>query len=291
MSDSFPYEDDKELQEVTSNIAVCRDGSCPVVQRHPFYPVPEEPPLYYGKRPCMPVVPVFLARGKVMVIGEYPNCRFATVPNKSDSKPVPFVPVADIDEPFVEGRYFNAQQVAVYPTGESLRENYLNPLGLSLQTDIWLTNMVKCFLLQTKHITTYSHIGWIGPGLPSTHESYDEYFSVAARCAVLHLAGELQLCQPRLVIGLGERVYRMIHSQDNFQIPATDPGPFANVAGTPFRAGLVEDPHDLRVPPFKDFNIVHLTHPSRLLREPDVLDHHLQVDIPRVKNFMLELGL
>jgi uracil-DNA glycosylase len=291
MSDIFPYQDDNELQEVTGNIAVCRDSSCPVVQRHPFYPVPEEPPLYYGKRPCMPVVPVFLARGKVMVIGEYPNCRFATVPNKSNGKPVPFVPVADIDEPFTDGRYFNAQQVAVYPTGEYLRENYLNPLGLSLQTDIWLTNMVKCFLLQTKHITTYNHVGWIGPGLPSTHESYDEYFSVAARCAVLHLAHELELCQPKLVIGLGERVYRMIHSQDGFQLPAPDPGPFKDVAGVPFRAGVVQDPHDLRVPPFKDFNVVHLTHPSRLLREPDVLDQHLHVDIPRVKNFMLELGL
>jgi uracil-DNA glycosylase len=291
MSDIFPYANDDDLQKITSTISVCRDSSCPVVQRHPFYPVPEEPPLYYGKRPCNPVVPVYFKRGNVMVIGEYPNCRFATVPNKTNGKPEAFIPVADIDEPFTGGRYFNGQQVTAYPTGDSLRENYLTPLGLSLETDIWLTNMVKCFLIQTKHVDSYKRVGWDGPDSPPVSESYDEYFSVAARCAVLHLAGELQLCQPKLVIGLGERVYRMIHSQDDFQMPAPDPGPFENVSGIPMRAGVVQDPHDRRVAPFKDFNVVHLTHPSRLLRDPDVLDRHLHVDIPRVKNFILELGL
>ena len=291
MSDRFPYQGDDPVRILMSSIAVCRDGSCPVVQRHPFYPVPDQPPLYYGKRPCMPVVPTYLAKGKVMVIGEYPNCRFATVPNGPAGSLEKYVPVADIDEPFVEGRYFNANQVAVYPTGESLRVNYLDPLGLSLQSDIWLTNMVKCFLLQTHHIESYDDIGWIGPGRPYTRSSYDEYFSVAARCAVSHLAQELQLCQPKLVIGLGERVYRMIHSQDGFQIPAPDPGAFEDVTGTPLRAGIVDQPHDLRVAPFKDFNVIHLSHPSRLLRDSGVRERHLQLVIPRVRNFMVEIGL
>ncbi len=266
MSDRFPYEGDSELQQMTSAISVCRNDDCLVVQHHPFYPVPEEPPLYFGKRPCMPVVPTFLARGRVMIIGEYPNCRFATVKNKTSGALEQYVPTADIDEPFVEGRYFNAHQVAVYPTGESLRVNYLDPLGLSLQNDIWLTNMVKCFLLQTAHITSYKRIDWIGPGSPYTRATYNKYYSVATECAVLHLVRELEVCQPRLVIGLGERVYRMLHSQNGFQMPAPDPGRFEAITGTPLRAGIQGPAWDLRMPPLKNLNVVHLSHPSRLLR-------------------------
>lgn len=290
MSDRFPYSGDADLQELTGTIAACRDDACPVVQNHPFYPTPHDPPLYLGKRGCMPVVPTYLNRNKIMLIGEYPNCRFATVANGSGDQQR-FVPIADIKEPFEPGRYFNGQQIQQYPTGASLKENYLKPLGLDLETDVWLTNVVKCFLMKEGHIQTYEDLGWVGPGRPKTTDAYDNYFQIAAVCVALHLAREIELCGPNLVIGFGERVYRLIHSSDDFVVPGQDLPFFGEITGVPLRMGHITHPLDTRNELFRDLNVVHLYHPSSILRSPQIRDRHFDEDIQPTKDFMAELGL
>ena len=290
MAVRFPYSGDDDLQELAGTIANCRDAACPVVQSQPFYPVPHDPPLYLGKRPCMPVVPTYLNRNKVMLIGEYPNCRFATVDNGADDEQR-FVPVADIKEPFEPGRYFNGRQIQQYPTGASLKENYLEPLGLDLATDAWLTNVVKCFLMKQWHIESYEELGWIGPGRPETAAAHDDYFQIAAVCVPLHLAQEIDVCQPELVIGFGERVYRLIHSSDDFLVPGSDLPFFGEITGVPLRKGQMTHPLDTRNELFRDLNVLHLYHPSALLRSPQVRDRHFNEDIPPTKVFMAELGL
>ncbi|MCI0649411.1 MAG: hypothetical protein L0346_31605, partial [Chloroflexi bacterium] len=291
MDDRWPYDGDTALQQLTSSISTCRDSNCLVAQRHPFYPVPHDPPLYHGQRPCLPVVPTYLARGRVMIIGEYPNCRFATVRDEITGRLELFVPIADINEPFESGRYFNGHQVQLYPTGKSLQDSYFGPLGLNLGTDVWLTNMVKCFLMQTQHIATYQQLGWVGPDLPQPTSSYDDYFAIAGVCAGLHLARELAECQPKLVIGLGEKVYRMMHSSDDLATPAPDPGPFGVITGVPLRAGFVDHQLDTRNLLFRNLNVVHLFHPSGLIRFPAIRDQHFNQDIPAARAFMEELGL
>lgn len=286
-----PYEQNSVLQQLSQMISSC-DEDCRVKERHPFYPTPEQPPFYYGKRPLLPVVPTYLAQGKVMILGEYPNCRFAEVARPTGEKIEAAVPVGDINEPFETGRYFNGRQVQLYPTGQSLQDYYLTPLGINLATDVWLTNVVKCFLIKACHVKTYKRLGWIGqasqPKVSSSHPA--SYFKIAATCMMAKLAQEIPICQPKLVIGLGEYVYRMMHSNNNQQ-PAPDPGTFGNVTGVPLLAGQASHPADRRHPLFANLNVVHLFHPSLLARQPGFLAQHLDQDIPNVVAFMQQLGL
>jgi uracil-DNA glycosylase len=294
MNDLLPYEQDNALQELCRDISICRDSQCPVVQQHPFYPIPHQPPLYYDKRPCLPVVPTHLAKGQVMIVGEYPNCRFASVLNPENGQVKSNVPVGDINEPFEGGRYFNGRQVQVYPTAQSLHENYLAPLSLDLQTNVWLTNVVKCFLMKKQHIDIYKDLGWIGAGRPKTgasYEDFEDYFAIAARCVQQHLARELEVCQPRLVIGLGEHTYRLMHSSDDLQTPGPDLAPFTQITGVPLRAGIVSHDLDERNSLFKDLNVIHLFHPSLMLYDPPARNRHLAEDIPPTRQFIQELSL
>ena len=287
MSDYFPYDQDSVLQQLCGSISTCRAGQCPVVQRHPFYPIPARPPFYYGRRPCLPVVPTYLTKGRAMIVGEYPNCRFATILNSKTGQQEELVPIADINEPFEGGRYFNGRQIQLYPTGKSLLENYFLPLGLDWETGVWLTNAVKCFLLKKEHIELYRRLGWMKP---ETSASYDAYFKAAAVCVQSHLARELAICQPKLVIGLGERVYRLMHGSDDLKTPAPDSPSFDQITGVPLRAGIVSHPWDTRNALFKNLNVIHLFHPSGLIREESIRDKHLK-DIPPTKSFIQELGL
>lgn len=290
MSDYFPYDQDNGLHQLCGSISTCRAAQCPVVKRHPFYPAPVQPPLYHGQRPCLPVVPTYLARGKVMIVGEYPNCRYATISDPETGQRQELVPIADINEPFEGGRYFNGWQVQLYPTGQSLQENYFRPLGLDRETDVWLTNAVKCFLLKKEQVELYRRLGWVQPG-SKTGASYDAYFKAAAICGPAHLARELAICQPRLVIGLGERVYRLMHGSADWKTPAPDPPSFGPITGAPLRAGVVSQPWDTRNALFKNLNVIHLFHPSALIREAPIREKHLAQDIPPTRAFMQELGL
>src|SRR4051794_31607579 len=100
MADStFPYNDiNGDIRAHMEFISTCRDEKCLVPNKHPFYPVPEKPPFFLGKRPCLPVVPTKLTTNRVMIIGEYPNTRFGTVKTGQNGQKENFVPVSDINE-------------------------------------------------------------------------------------------------------------------------------------------------------------------------------------------------
>lgn len=212
---------DEDARLHLQSISVCREPTCPVVKKQPFYPVPVDPPLYHGQRPCLPVVPTYVTKGKVMLIGEYPNCRFTTQPDPQDAAKVLLAPVADINEPFESGRYFDGRTVVNYPTGESLRKHYLEPLGLSLEDDVWFTNVVKCFLIKATHMQVYKQFGWPAqwrdPNSGATRAlrpAYNDYFEIASICAREHLEREVDLCQPKLIIAFGERVSTACSTDD-----------------------------------------------------------------------------
>ena len=276
---------DEDVRAHLEFISICRIPECPVVNKHPFYPTPNQPPHFAGQTPLVPVVPTWLMQRRIMVIGAYPNCRFATVGAETS------VPVDDITEPFDVARYFDNVGVRDYPTGDSLQRNYFEPLGLDLRKDIWLTNMVKCFLIDTHHVEAYQNLGWIDPVNPTVEATRDDYLAVAAPCMQRNLLQEVALCQPELVIGLGEEVYRMMHSSADFQ-PHGDIT-FTDIAGKALLANQQIDPLDTRHPIFMDKNVIHLYHPTSLLYPGSTFlrKKHFEEHIPETKRLLQELRL
>lgn len=273
------------LADVLHDISVCRDPRCFVPQKHPFYPIPLDsglPPVHEGRRACMPVVPAWLKPRNIMVVGEYPNCRFATAHGRT-------VPIADIDQPFATGRYYDGRAVREYPTGDSLDGSYFAPLGLDRTRDLWLTNMVKCFLIDQGDWNNYFRLGWVQSGGPvqPTREDYAKFGGV---CMLNHLVREIELCDPILIIALGSNVCGFVHGSDDGVFAA--PNPFSSLIGKPLRAGQ-QGAKDTRNRYFRDRNVFHFYHPSALIR-PDGLAERLQnhaLHLQEARNFMVELGL
>lgn len=290
---AFPHLDiSEDIRALMAFVSTCRDEKCLVPQKHPFYPVPEQPPFFHGKRPCLPVVPTKLATNKVMIIGEYPNTRFGTVENQSTGHLETFVPMSDINEPFEGGRYYDGHSIRDYPTFTSLQRNYFDPLGLDMNSDMWLTNINKCHLLRPGHVATYKRIGWNDPPTQASYDADDDYFEIASVCALRHLPRELVLCQPKLIIALGLKAYRVLHSSDDFQIPAPNIT-FTDVAGKILLANDTTHPLDRRNVFFEKYNVVHLFHPSFFIRSDDQegLNLHLNEHIPAVRSFMQSIHL
>lgn len=285
----FPHLNiDEETRTLMADISTCRDDECAVTKKHPFYPTPDAPPFFYGKRPCMPVVPTYLQPKKVMIIGEYPNCRFGTV-LKTDGNLEKFIPVADINEPFEGGRYYDGHSIRDYPTNASLKEYYLDPLELTLQDDIWLTNVVKCYLMRKSNVRDYADTGWDTPPVQAT---FDDYLDIARVCVKRHLIKEVQKCQPKLIIVLGEKAYRTIHAKNDFQEPAPDIAQ-RDIVGKVFSANIQTDPLDKRDTFFLQHNIVHLYHPSFFIRgaSQEIIETHRTQHIVAVKDFLTTLDL
>jgi uracil-DNA glycosylase len=280
---------DEGVRAHMEKISTCREPQCLVPQAHPFYPVPELPPFYYGRRPCMPVVPTRLNIGGVMVLGLYPNCRRATAKPAAEqaaeqAEAEAWVPVEDADEPFEYSRYFDTYGVRDLRAGTILQKAYWAQLELDREKDLWITNIVKCFLFEQVDLDTVQRLGWNDPPVSQTRT---RYFEIAAVCAGLYLAREIELCKPKLVISMGGEGCRFIHGR-------TDPNDndaqslFRQLRGKLLCAGVKEEPLDTRTDLFRDLNVLHLYHPSGLSLTN--LDQHLQ-DMDNARHHLVELGL
>lgn len=271
------------LRQHLEQLSVCRDAACPVPNSHPFYPTPDAPPFYFGKQPCMPVVPTRLKMGGVMVLGIYPNCRRATVATADGNRQM-WVPIEDADEPFEYSRYFDSYGVRDLRAGTILQRAYWAQLGLDRERDMYITNIVKCFLFEPDDVQTVHTLGWTSPPVSATRA---RYFEAAQVCVRLHLAKEIELCQPKLVIAVGGEGCRVIHDRLN---PAdTSAGKiFSQLRGKLLRAGVDEGPNDSRSPLFRSVNVLHLYHPSGL--SLGNLNRHL-TDMRHGREALVGLGL
>jgi uracil-DNA glycosylase len=225
------------------------------------------------------VVPTYLTPGNLMIVGEFPNCRFATVTAPGASTLEKQVAVGDINEPFTSGRYFDGYSVRDYPTGAVLREHYVDPLGLKLETDIWLTNLVKCFLFKADQVDVYNRLGWNDPAAPSVQSTHEHYADVAEVCLRENLVHEIDLCQPKLILALGYNVFHAFHPDHHDH--------WNDMLGLPLRG----DMPNKRLPPFDMYPIVHLYHPSYLLREgaSHLAEHAGHME--KAASFAAELGV
>jgi uracil-DNA glycosylase len=149
---------------------------------------------YLHGNPVQPVVPLDTAQDGVCIIGAYPSARFATLDGESD------VPVADLEGPFSNERYFDGSRVRSVPSGLELETAYLRLLGLS-RAACWITNLVKVFLFKEGHIARYRRLG-----CPWPERETRSQFEAFARQGLGWLVEELELARPRLVITLGAEV-------------------------------------------------------------------------------------
>ncbi len=152
---------------------------------------------YLNGAPVLPLVPVVANPGGVMIIGAYPTAKFATIGAQRD------VPVADIDAPFSDQKYFDGAQVRDVRAGKELRDHYLSHLDLD-EKQLWLTNLVKVFLFKHGHVDKYEALGRIIP------ESRSRFSELAMAGLDKWIPKEIALCNPKAIILLGEEVSSII---------------------------------------------------------------------------------
>jgi uracil-DNA glycosylase len=276
---------DEPIRSLMESLSVCRDPNCPVPKYHPQYMVPQQPPFYDGPRPCMPVVPTRLCKGNVLILGMYPTCRFANV-QTADGERLEEVPVRDINEPFEDSRYFDGYGVRDVRSGTIFRQEYLLPLGLERE-NLWITNLVKCFLFGKKHWDNYQALGWANPPFEPTADK--DYFDAARLCFAQHLAKEVELCKPKLVLALGEPAGQMIHADQDLN--PSDDKLFEHLRGKPLRANIEAPGSYKRHPLFAGTNVFCFYHPTAVRESPHMRKEHRNQDIPEALKFLQELGI
>ena len=155
--------------------------------------------VYPDGNPVRPVMPVELTRNKIMLIGAFPSARFAKINNL-------LIPISDNLSPFGEEKYFDGQQIRIQPSRESLNKNYFPQLTLKID-DLWLTDLVKIYLFPQKHI---KNCKLVAPQLEfvNTHDM----FMKIAKASLFWMKQEIALCNPTLIITLGEVVARVLGS-------------------------------------------------------------------------------
>ena len=162
---------------------------------------PENYVYPYGN-PVNPVLPVQLAQKKIMLIGAFPSARF-------ERKNGLLIPIADNLSPFGEEKYFDGQQIRVQESRERLNQNYFPQMKITVN-DLWLTDLVKIYLFPEKHLKNCReiapHINFV-----NTHRMFEDI----AKASLSWMKNEIELCNPALIITLGEVAARFISS--NFE--------------------------------------------------------------------------
>ncbi len=184
----------------------------------------------YGN-PIKPVMPVEIAQNKIMIIGAFPSARF----EKKDGF---LIPVSDNLSPFGEEKYFDGQQIRKQASRESLNINYFPQLNLKIE-DLWITDLVKIYLFPEKHI---KNCKVISPTIEfvNTHNMFWEI----AKASYDWIVKEIEICNPSLIITLGEVPARVLSS--NYKIEN--------------RKLLIGEIYQITFD--KSYRIVHLAHPE-----------------------------
>jgi hypothetical protein len=150
-----------------------------------------KPYLYPDGNRIRPVLPVQTAVNKVMVVGAFPSARFEKRNNK-------LIPIGDNLAPFGPEKYFDGQEVRIQESTDSLYKNYFGPLELTIN-DLWITDIVKVYLYPEKHITNCKEL-FPNTTFVNTHKMFEKL----AEISYGWFKKELEICNPKLIITLGE---------------------------------------------------------------------------------------
>jgi len=161
---------------------------------------------YPTGNPIQPVLPVHTKCGGIMIIGAYPSARFESRQSLSTGRRR-LIPIADNLQPFGTEVYFDGTQVRRLESAHGLNEFLLSPLVLKLE-DCWVTDLVKVFLYKQEHYDSCSDavLGFSAPVLR-------DQFSVLAERSLRWIRDEYRLCEPQIIITLGEEVARAVFSE------------------------------------------------------------------------------
>lgn len=156
-----------------------------------------KPYLYPDGNPIRPVVPVQTTINKVMVVGAFPSARFERRQGK-------LIPVGDNLGPFEPEHYFDGFETRVQESTESLYSEYFPQLGIE-RKDLWITDIVKVYLYPEKHLKNCRAL-FPYSRFVNTHG----LFPKVAEASWTWFEKELSVCNPKLVITLGEIAARVI---------------------------------------------------------------------------------
>lgn len=177
----------------------CYQNYIPSIRRD----IPEIPEkyVYPNGNPVRPVLPVQITQNKIMIIGAFPSARF----ERRDGK---LIPIADNLSPFGKEKYFDGSKIRTQASRESLNKNYFPQLDI-VPEDLWITDLVKIYLFPEKHIKNCQeispHIEFV-----NTHKMFKKIAKTESN--IFWINREIEICNPQLIITLGEVPARVISS-------------------------------------------------------------------------------
>lgn len=154
--------------------------------------IPETYTYLYGN-PVKVHVPVDTACGGIIIIGAYPTAHFNTIGSERD------VPVGDHLYPFSNEKYFDGSRIREVDSGRELEELFLKPLGVKRE-QTWITDLVKVFLFKEGHQSKYKRLGFQGTLVD--RGEFDRF----AKAGLSYIFEEINLCRPKVILGLGAEV-------------------------------------------------------------------------------------
>ena len=144
-----------------------------------------------------------------MIIGAYPSARFESRPSLSKPGQYRLVPIANNLQPFGYEQYFDGVRVRTLESADGLKEYLLDILSLSID-QCWVTDLVKVFLFKPEHAESIADV----------HPNFQvpvnrNQFKDLAEKSLSWLQDEVQLCNPKLIVTLGEEVAHVISGEQS----------------------------------------------------------------------------
>jgi cytosine/adenosine deaminase-related metal-dependent hydrolase len=181
-----------------------------------------------------------------------------------------FVPVADVFSPMQDANYFDGYKVRDVAAGVFFQERFLSAVGVDIDKQVWLTNMIKCFLFHESMAASYQALGWTDV---KVEQSYSELLPVAKVCSQW-IDEEVVVADPQLVLTVGKPPCTLLHG-----LPLTDVGLQGRVYNALLGVQLPAHDHRLeraiakafhqksidRVGPWGDYNVFHMLHPQAVM--------------------------
>lgn len=165
--------------------------------------IPEKYLFPFGN-PIRTIVPTKTKTNGIMVIGAFPSARFENVDNV-------LIPAANNLSPFGEEEYFDGKNIRVQESRKSLDKNYFSKLNIN-PNNIWLTDIVKVYLFPEKHIKNCKKVN-DNIQYVNTHQK----FKAIAKKSKIWIEEEISICNPKLIITLGEITARILSGDNKSQ--------------------------------------------------------------------------
>jgi len=150
--------------------------------------------------PVLPVLPTNLVKNSIILIGAFPSARF----ERRDGK---LIPIANNLSPFGVEEYFDGREIRIQASRQFLDEHYFPKLNMN-PTKVWITDLVKIYLFPEKHIKNcnlFSQNKFV-----NTHKMFK--IIAESKANMKWMLYEIRLCNPKLIITLGEIPARVIRN-------------------------------------------------------------------------------